>query len=64
MPHKSNVKSGITFRNDPQITKRNTKTVISSKGITQTSESDYYERCKKSETIVIEKVSSKENWKK
>jgi len=30
----------------------NTKNFISSKEITQTSESDYYERCKKSETTV------------
>jgi len=41
----------------------NTKNFISSKEITQAVESDYYERCKKSETIVIEKASSKENCK-
>jgi hypothetical protein len=39
----------------------NTKIFISSKEITQAAESDYCERCKKSETIVTEEVSSKEN---
>jgi len=62
MPHKNSFKSGITFLSDQQITKRTKyENFISSKEITQVAESDYYERCKKSETIVIENVSSKEN---
>jgi hypothetical protein len=44
-----------------KLPKINTKNFIPSKEITQVVESDYYEHFKKSETIVIEKVSSKEN---